>query len=113
METLVHIGGRKAINPQNVLSLKADINYTTVYFLDGSKKETVATTLKKIEAKFLPYPNFFRITKSTIINLDFVNSISNNVLTMNNGDEIIPSRRRGKVFFESVWGKTKDLVPLY
>jgi DNA-binding LytR/AlgR family response regulator len=107
METLVHIGGRKAINPENVLSLKADINYTTVYFLDGSKKETVATTLKKIEAKFLPYPNFFRITKSTIINLDFVKKINANILIMDNGDEITPSRRRGKVFFESVWKKTK------
>jgi DNA-binding LytR/AlgR family response regulator len=105
METLIHIGGRKAVNPQNVLSLKADINYTTVFFLDGSKKETVATTLKKMEEKFLPFPNFFRITKSTIINLDYVNNIQANTLIMRNGEEITPSRRRGKVFFDTIWSK--------
>jgi DNA-binding LytR/AlgR family response regulator len=101
METLIQIRGRKSIDTQNIISLKADINYTTVYFLDGSRQETVATTLKKIEERLLPYSNFFRITKSTIINLDCIDNITNNIVIMNNGDKITPSRRRGKVFFET------------
>ncbi len=107
METQIHIGGRKSINPENVISLKADINYTTVYFLDGSKKQTVATTLKKIEARLLPFPNFFRITKSTIINLDCIAEVNAKRLLLSNGESILPSRRRGKVFFESIWNNKK------
>jgi DNA-binding LytR/AlgR family response regulator len=101
METHIQIRGLKTIDIQNIISLKADINYTTVYFLDGSRQETVATTLKKIEARLIPYPNFFRITKSTIINIDCIDNITDNMVIMNNGQKIVPSRRRGKVFFEN------------
>ena len=107
METQIHIGGRKIVNPNNILRLKGEINYTTIYFLDGRRKETVATTLKKIEAKLMAFPHFFRITKSTIINLNCITEAHSKKVQMSNGECIIPSRRRGKVFFESIW-KGKD-----
>lgn len=104
METQITIGGRKTVNPQELISLKGEVNYTTVYFLDGKRKEVVATTLKKIQTQLEPFPNFYRITKSTIINLDCICGIKNNQIFLTNGEIIIPSRRRGKIFFETIWG---------
>jgi DNA-binding LytR/AlgR family response regulator len=98
METQITIGGRKKVNPQEVISLKGEINYTTVFFMDGKRKEIVATTLKKIQANLEPFPNFFRVTKSTIINLDCIKHIKNNHIYLINGEVIVPSRRRAKDF---------------
>ena len=103
METQITIGGRKTINPQELISLKGEVNYTTVYFLDGKRKEVVATTLKKIQTQLEPFPNFYRVTKSTIINLNCISQIKNNQIFLINGEVIVPSRRRGKVFFENIW----------
>jgi DNA-binding LytR/AlgR family response regulator len=102
METQIHIGGRMTVNPEDLIILKGDINYTTVYFQNGKKKAMVATTLKRFEEKLFPYSNFFRITKSTIINTKCIKNISNNKILLNNGETVIPSRRRAKVFFQLV-----------
>lgn len=102
METQITIGGRKTVNPQEVISLKGEINYTTVFFVDGKRKEIVATTLKKIQANLEPFPNFFRVTKSTIINLDCIKHIKNNHIYLINGEVIVPSRRRAKSFFNLI-----------
>jgi DNA-binding LytR/AlgR family response regulator len=99
----IPIGGRKTVNPKEVISLKGDVNYTTVVFQNGRRKETVATTLKTIQNRLKPFPHFFRITKSTIINLDCIAHIKNNQIYLVNGEVIVPSRRRGREFFETVW----------
>lgn len=104
METLkiepleIEIGGRKTVNPQEVMSLKGEINYTTIHFQDGKKKIIVATTLKKIQSRLEAFPNFCRVTKSTIINMNFIEKISDNQIFMINGETIVPSRRRAKTF---------------
>jgi DNA-binding LytR/AlgR family response regulator len=98
METQIPIGGRKTVNPRDVISLRGEINYTTVNFQNGKQKEIVATTLKKIQANLEPFPNFFRVTKSTIINLDCIERIKNNHIYLINGEVIVPSRRRAKGF---------------
>ncbi|MCP9762775.1 LytTR family DNA-binding domain-containing protein [Lacihabitans soyangensis] len=105
METQIPIGGRKTVNPRDVISLKGDVNYTTVVFQNGRRKETVATTLKRIQEQLQPFPNFYRVTKSTIINLDCIECIKNNQIYLINGEVIIPSRRRGKMFFETIRGR--------
>lgn len=102
METQIQIGGRMSVYPKDLIVLKGEVNYTTVYFQNGKKKEMVATTLKKIEEKLLPYPNFFRITKSTIINIQCIKDIQNNKIFLINGETITPSRRRGKEFFKKI-----------
>lgn len=98
MEIQIPIGGRKTVDPHDVISLKGEINYTTVVFQNGRRKETVATTLKKIQAQLEPFPNFFRVTKSTIINLDCIEKASGNQILMSNGEILVPSRRRAKGF---------------
>jgi DNA-binding LytR/AlgR family response regulator len=99
MEALaIHIGGRQTINPHEVLSLKGEINYTTVNFQEGKKKVIVATTLRKIQDRLEAFPNFFRVTKSTIINMNCIEKASENQILMSNGEILLPSRRRAKDF---------------
>ena len=97
----IFIGGRKTINPEEVIRLQADINYTQVFFADG-KKIIVATTLKEIENRFQGFPKFFRINKSIIINIDSIKRIDDEQIIFQNGEIITPSRRRRKAFFEIV-----------
>lgn len=99
LEGEIHIGGRTAIIPQEVIYLKADINYTKVLLSDG-KKITVATTLKSMESRFESFPKLVRVNKSTIINIDCIRQKEEGIITLQNGEKIIASRRRKKAFFE-------------
>lgn len=100
-QTSIFIGGRKSINPEEVIRLQADINYTRVFLADG-KKILVATTLKEIENRFSALPKFVRINKSVIINIDCIKQINNEQIIFQNGEICTPSRRRKKAFFEIV-----------
>lgn len=62
----IHIGGRQHVSPDKIKLLEADINYTTIYFLDGTKT-LVSTTMGTIESR-LPKENFVRINRSTVVN---------------------------------------------
>jgi DNA-binding LytR/AlgR family response regulator len=99
MENFIPIGGRQTINPQEVISLKGEINYTTVHFQQGKKNVTVATTLKRIEERLEDYPNFFRVSRSVIINMNCIKRIKNNKIYLINGEKVVPSRRRAKDFY--------------
>lgn len=95
----IFIGGRQTINPEDVIRLQADINYTYVFFSDG-KKIVVATTLKELENRFSALPKFFRISKSQIINIDCIKQVNDEQIVLKNGESCKPSRRRKKAFFE-------------
>ncbi|MBK9934658.1 MAG: LytTR family transcriptional regulator [Cytophagaceae bacterium] len=99
METQIHVGGRLSINPQRIIRLKGDINYTTIYYADGKKKTVVATTLKKIQSRLEPFPYFFRISRNTIINLNCIDQIRDNDILLITGDIERASRRRKRDFF--------------
>jgi DNA-binding LytR/AlgR family response regulator len=90
----IQIGGYTKVNPQEVLMLQADVNYTTVYFIDGNKS-IVATTLKKLESRFKPF-NFFRPHKSFMVNLDCVKCFfqATNLLQMVDNQIVTVSRRK-------------------
>lgn len=62
----IHIGGRQHVDPEKIKLLEADVNYTTVYFNDGTKT-LVSTTMGTIESR-LPKGNFVRINRSTVVN---------------------------------------------
>src|SRR6218665_850118 len=90
----IPIGGRKKVEPQDILMLQADVNYTIVFFKNGQKC-IVATTLKALESRLEPY-NFFRLNKSMVVNLTYVKSVtlSHKKLQMTDNKEIIVARRR-------------------
>ncbi len=96
IETNIHIGGRKEVCPEEIIVLVADINYTQVFFYDGTKT-IVATTLGELERRFRVNPLFFRTHKSFLINLNFVanhENLAENYIKMSNETKVIVSRRK-------------------
>jgi len=100
-KTNISVGGGLCINPEEITKCKADVNYTHIFFSNG-KRIVVATTLKKIEIRFQPFPRFFRISKSIIINLDCIRRIVYPYVILQNGERFSPSRRRRKAFFDFI-----------
>ena len=62
------------IDPEKIIFCKADGNYSEFYTTEG-KKEIVTTNLGHIEEN-LPEHCFYRVSRSHIINLNFVNRIN-------------------------------------
>lgn len=58
------------LDPENIVYLQGDINYTHIHLIQGNKI-TSSKTLKDFE-QMLPSKQFFRIHKANIINLSYV-----------------------------------------
>lgn len=65
--------GFEVINPKEILYCKADGNYTDICMIDG-KKITTSNTLGLVE-KGLTMDEFYRISRSVIINLNYLKSV--------------------------------------
>lgn len=107
METneLIHLGSRKNIAPDSILMMKSDINYTTIYLVDGS--QILSSTTMGILEKRLKEFKFFRPNRSFIINLQFVADFENKVRTgafsrilLKNNESVPLSRRRTTAFLK-------------
>ncbi len=96
METAqnIHIGGRQEVNPQEVVMLQAEINYTVLFFVNGTKT-IVATPLKTLESRFMPY-DFYRTHKSYLVNIACIKCYlkPHNQVQMSNDRKILVSRRK-------------------
>lgn len=68
------LGGFILINPQEILYLKAEANYTDIY-LTNRQKHTISLNIGTVE-KNLDKSRFFRISRSVIINLKFISEIN-------------------------------------
>lgn len=68
-----NISGVVFIDPADVIYIEAEGNYS-VFHLGGNKTETVTTILGKIE-EMITQKQFFRISRSFIINTDFLKKI--------------------------------------
>lgn len=90
----IHIGGRQEVNPAEVVMLQAEINYTVLFFANG-KKTIVATPLKTLESRLVPF-DFYRTHKSYLINLKCVKLFSEatNIVQMTDNHKVIVSRRK-------------------
>jgi DNA-binding LytR/AlgR family response regulator len=90
----IQIGGRTTVNPEDVVLLTASVNYTIVHYADG-KKTIVATPLKTLEPRFLPY-EFYRTHKSFLVNINYVKNFMDrtNLLELSNNQMIMVSRRK-------------------
>ncbi len=90
----IQIGGRKNVNPEEIMLLQADINYTVLYFIDG-KKTIVATPLKTLEMRFDGH-NFYRTHKSYLVNIACIKNYlkPHNQVQMSDDKKILVSRRK-------------------
>jgi len=102
--------GFKVVNVQELMYLKAESNYTTLYFTAGN--QIVATRSLGEFEKILNDPAFYRIHKSTIINLNYLSGYSSyegNNAEMTNGEMLPIARRKMNEFREVLQRFSKTL----
>jgi two-component system LytT family response regulator len=97
-EVLITIDRHLAVCPDQILMLKADINYTHILMEDG-RFLTSSRTLGIFERRLFNQ-SFFRPNRSVIINLNYIVGFEKDVSTirMGNDESVIISRRRVKSF---------------
>ena len=91
------------LNVSDIMYLQADSNYTIIH-LSGLNKIVATRSLGDFE-KILNDPAFFRIHKSTIINMNFLQAYSSyegNFAELNDGTRLSISRRKLNEFREAV-----------
>jgi two-component system LytT family response regulator len=101
--TISEQSGFRLVNVAELMYLQADDNYTVLY-LTGERKILATRTMGEFE-KILDNPEFLRIHKSTIINLNFLAGYSNsqgNFAELKNGSRLDISRRKLPEFREKV-----------
>jgi len=92
--------GLTMLNVSNIIYCKGEGNYTNIHLLNGDKPILSSKTLKYYE-ELLPETIFFRVHKSTLLNLNMVKQYfktEGNTAIMVNGDEIEVSERNKKRF---------------
>jgi two-component system LytT family response regulator len=101
--TVVEQFGFRMVNVSDLMYLQADSNYTILH-LSGLNKIVSTRSLGEFE-KILEQPSFFRIHKSTIINMNFLQGYSSyegNFAELNDGTRLSISRRKLNEFREAV-----------
>lgn len=101
--TVVEQFGFRILEVSLIRYLEADSNYTILH-LEGLEKVVSSKSLGEFE-KMLDLPFFFRIHKSSIINLDYLKSYSNfqgHFVILNDGTKLAISRRRINEFREAI-----------
>jgi two-component system LytT family response regulator len=105
-----HSKGFTLIDYKDIVWLEASDNYTNIY-LNNNKKIVASKTLKEFEA-ILPTTVFFRIHRSSLINIDFIKEYSNaegGTIIMADGTSIQVSKARSQEFAEFL--KTRAVTP--
>ncbi len=105
-----HSKGFTLIDYKDIVWLEASDNYTNL-FLNTGKKIVASKTLKEFEA-ILPTNVFFRIHRSSLINIDFIKEYSNaegGTIIMSDGTSIQVSKARSQEFAEFL--KTRAVTP--
>lgn len=101
----IHVGAWRNHAPEEIMLLLGNVNYTEVIFVNG-KKLVVATTLKKLEARFAICGSFFRTHKSFLVNLNYVKKSDNldteEFIEMKNDFRVAVSRRRKGAFDKKI-----------
>lgn len=90
--------GFTLISPAEIIYCQADWNYTEIY-LEKEKKEVVTLNIGKV-VDMLPQDRFFRINRSVIVNITFLEKLSrkNRTLTLkHNEDYFIFKLSRSKI----------------
>lgn len=80
-------GGIDIIETKDICYCIGDGNYTTIFLSTGIKK-TITFQLNALEKKLCLAPNFQRIGKSFIINIDKVSKIKNNSVNLYSKNEL-------------------------
>jgi DNA-binding LytR/AlgR family response regulator len=97
-ETKICLGGKMKVNPDSVLMLKSDANYTNVYLVDGTKFLS-SITLGILEKRLENF-KFIRPNRSVLVNQHFIEALNTRIYAENGpfirlfNNTIIPIARR-------------------
>jgi DNA-binding LytR/AlgR family response regulator len=91
--TAVHVGSRSHIQPANIIMIVADINYSTIFLIDG-KKILVSTNIKKLDERFHTFHNMVRVHRSYMLNTQYLKSIAGNTALLSDNKSCQISRRK-------------------
>ncbi|SOE20055.1 LytTr DNA-binding domain-containing protein [Spirosomataceae bacterium TFI 002] len=83
------------MSTNEILYLKADINYTRFFLQNGNVVHS-STTLKSFEEKLKPY-GFKRIHRNTLVNWDYVKTVTNEGVLLKSRKKLFGSRRKMKL----------------
>lgn len=87
------------IDPQEIISLHAESNYTTLLLKDG-KSILVSICLKELEKRLSKNNNaqYLRISRSVLVNVQFIVNVNyhlgNSHIILTNNEEVAISRRK-------------------
>jgi DNA-binding LytR/AlgR family response regulator len=102
----INVLKKKTVNPKEVVMMKANVNYTEIYFDNGSRL-IIAKTLKVMTSSFTEF-GFFRINRSDTVNLKYIKHIDIDEMCLELINKTICkiSRRRVEKFLDfRRWGK--------
>jgi DNA-binding LytR/AlgR family response regulator len=111
----LHKNERIKINPDEVIYIEASINYST--FVTCRQTLTTSFHLGFFAESLKLLPNFIRINKSHLININYLKDLDwqkdTKEACLVNGSRLPISRRKAKEFKNVLWGKvsteTKDM----
>lgn len=108
----VHLGVRIRVRPDQIRLLRAEKNYTCIYFFE-KKEKIVATTLKEL-IKRLPEDMFIRVNRKEFVNRSFIKNYriarKNDYVELLDGGVLTPSRRGRRPLRSIFILKEPDLV---
>ncbi len=100
-------GNRLAIQPQEIIYLEADANYTI--FHTKNRKFTTAFHLKFFDAVLKEHADFLRINKSYILNLNYLEGLrwkkALKEVHLADGTRLPVSRRKARGVKDILWNK--------
>lgn len=100
-QEIVHVGSRIHVVASEVVLVKAEKNYSSIYLSDGSSF-LVSTTLKIIQDRLESNQSFKRVHRSFLANIDYLKGCKNGSLYFKKNLTCLISRRKLKKYFPSV-----------
>nr|WP_293843582.1 response regulator transcription factor [uncultured Arsenicibacter sp.] len=83
----------------HVVYAEAAGNYTCVYVLNRKKPFTITDNLQNIKQKY--FPDLFRISRSNLVNLDFLETLGKDSITLQLNDAYTPELKTLKISGEA------------
>ena len=95
MNTTIHMGSRTFLEPNEILMIKADVNYSSIYLIDGNVKYS-STTLGQLQKRLANTGYFSRVHNSYLINTRILTYSGPGEYKINDHLTFLVSRRKGK-----------------
>lgn len=106
-----HNGCFRKIDSREVVYLEASRNYCTIWLSNGTSLLLSVTLLKASEA--FPPKRFIRISRSYVVNVDYIDTVSGNTLAAGNKEFTITPPYRDAIFgrFRFLGSNSRKLMP--